>query len=143
MPIKSLTLTRGGTAIETSYGNDEGDITLVRTTTPLSPGHYLLTVQYDDVFNRQAVGLYKMVMKDGEPYLFSQFEAIDARRAFPCFDEPGFKLPYELTVTTPKQYDTISNTPVAEVMENGDAKTIRFARTKPLPSYLIALAVRR
>jgi alanyl aminopeptidase len=142
LTITSLKLTKGGKEIETTFAPDAGSITVVtpKTKMLLPPGRYALAIDYKDVFNRQAVGLYKMVAK-GEPYLFSQFEAIDARRAFPCWDEPGFKLPYELTVTIPKQYDAVSNTPIAEVMENGDAKTIRFAKTKPLPSYLLALAV--
>ncbi|HEX2061225.1 MAG TPA: M1 family aminopeptidase, partial [Thermoanaerobaculia bacterium] len=84
--------------------------------------------------------LYKMVAK-GEPYVFTQFQAIDARRAFPAWDEPGFKLPYELTVTIPAQYDAISNTPVTKETPGTDTKTIAFAQTKPLPPYLIALAV--
>lgn len=143
LKITSLKLTKDGKAIETTYAPADGDITLVTTKTPLAPGSYSLAIEYTDVFNRQAVGLYKMTTKDGEPYLFSQFEAIDARRAFPCWDEPGVKIPYQLTVHVPSQYDAVSNTPIAEVLEAGETKTIRFARTKPLPSYLLALAVGR
>ena len=106
----------------------------------LKPGRYQLSMDFTGSFNRQAVGLYKMVAK-GEPYLFTQFEAIDARRAFPVWDEPGFKIPFQLTVTIPAHMDAVSNTLVASESKEGDARTIRFKTTKPLPSYLVALAV--
>ena len=107
---------------------------------PIPPGRHTLLVEFSAPFNRSAVGLYKMV-KDGEPYLFTQFEAIDARRAFPCWDEPSFKLPYELTLEVPTQYTAVANTPVTEESESDPWKTVRFAATKPLPSYLVAFAV--
>jgi aminopeptidase N len=107
---------------------------------PLSVGKHVLKIAFTNKFNRQSVGLYKVVSK-GEPYLFTQLEAIDARRAFPCWDEPGFKIPYQLTVMIPAIYDAVSNTPIASESKADGTKTIAFAETKPLPSYLIALAV--
>ncbi|MFL6245989.1 MAG: M1 family metallopeptidase, partial [Thermoanaerobaculia bacterium] len=79
--------------------------------------------------------------KDGAPYLFTQFEAIDARKAFPCWDEPGFKIPYQVTLTIPEQFDAVMNTPVVSETKKEGQKTIRFAKTKPLPSYLVAMAI--
>lgn len=107
---------------------------------PLQTGRATMTADFTGRFNRQAVGLYKM-LKGSEPYLFTQFEAIDARKAFPCWDEPEFKIPYQLTVTIPAQYDAVSNTPATSDTTSGEWETVRFAATKPLPSYLIALAV--
>ena len=78
----------------------------------------------------------------GAPYLFTQFEALDARRAFPCFDQPGFKTPWQLTLHIPKSDRAISNTPQAsETDEPGGMKRVAFAETKPLPSYLVAFAI--
>ena len=81
-------------------------------------------------------------LKDnGTPYLFSQFEATDARRAFPCFDEPGYKVPFQLTLHGRKTDGLFSNTPqISEQDEPNGMKRIRFAQTKPLPSYLLAFA---
>ena len=141
LAITSLRLSQGQRPIDAAYSASEEGTVLVRTGERLVPGRYSLAIDFTNRFNRQAVGLYKMTLKDGSPFLFTQFQAIDARRAFPVWDEPGIKLPYEMTVTIPSQYEAISNTPVAEQTQNGDAKTIRFARTKPLPSYLLALAV--
>jgi alanyl aminopeptidase len=76
-------------------------------------------------------------------FAFGQFEATDARHAFPCFDEPSFKTPWQLTLHVKREQAAFSNTPVAsETEEPGDMKAVRFPETKPLPSYLVALAVR-
>ena len=141
LSIVELRLSQGERPIDAVYSAGEGSVVTVRTGELLRPGRYALRVAFTNRYNRQAVGLYKMVTKDGEPYLFSQMEAIDARRAFPIWDEPRFKIPYQLTVTIPSQYDAVSNTPVESESASGETKTIRFARTKPLPSYLLALAV--
>src|SRR5262249_49092608 len=78
----------------------------------------------------------------GDMYVYSQFESRDARRAFPCFDDPSFKTPWQLTLVVPKDVTAVANTPVASEEPRGEGlKAVRFAETKPLPSYLVALAV--
>ena len=81
--------------------------------------------------------------KDGDDlYVFTQFEATLARRAFPCFDEPGFKNPWNLTVHVKKEHLALSNTnAISEVDEPGGMKKVVFAPTPPLPSYLVAFAI--
>jgi alanyl aminopeptidase len=80
--------------------------------------------------------------EQGRPYLFSQFENIEARRAFPCFDEPGYKIPWRLTLRVREADAALSNTPVErEERAGGGFKALHFAETKPLPSYLVAFAV--
>jgi alanyl aminopeptidase len=106
----------------------------------LKTGKAKMTIEFSNEYDRRAVGLYKMVRKD-EPYLFTQFEAIDARKAFPCWDEPNFKIPFQYTSIVPSQYASLFNTPVESETENDGWKTTRFARTKPLPTYLLAIAV--
>ncbi|HYO79061.1 MAG TPA: M1 family metallopeptidase, partial [Thermoanaerobaculia bacterium] len=107
---------------------------------PLAAGQATLRISFDNDYDRTAVGLYKMTSGD-EPYVFTQFQAIDARKAFPCFDEPSFKIPYQLTAVIPAQYDALFNTPVEKESADNEWKTIRFATTRPLPSYLLAMAV--
>ena len=59
----------------------------------------------------------------------TQFEAISARRAFPCFDEPGFKTPWQLTLRVPRDLVAVSNTQVeSEGRRRRRMKTVRFAR---------------
>ena len=64
-----------------------------------------------------------------------------ARRVFPLFDEPSFKIPWNLTITAPKDLTVVANTPVERVEEEGEVQRVSFRETKPLPSYLLAFAV--
>jgi cytosol alanyl aminopeptidase len=106
---------------------------------PLKVGKVKMTIDFSNEYDRRAVGLYKMVHKN-EPYLFTQMEAVDARKAFPIWDEPGFKIPYQLTAIVPEQYEVVFNTPAEKESKADGWKTVTFARTKPMPSYLIAIA---
>ncbi len=75
-------------------------------------------------------------------YAFTQLEAADARRFFPCFDEPDKKARFRLAVTTADRHAVVSNAPIARTRRHGDGrKTVHFAETPPLSTYLVALAV--
>ena len=77
-------------------------------------------------------------------YVVSQFEAINARRAMPCFDEPHWKTPWRVTIDAPAGEGAFSNTPEessAPLSDRPGWKRHVFARTEPLPTYLVALAV--
>src|SRR6185436_4471509 len=76
----------------------------------------------------------------GEPYAWTQFESISAREAFPCFDEPGFKTPFDIALTA-RPSDAIISNGVA-LSEDGakGLKRVTFATTAPLPTYLVLLA---
>ncbi|HUQ04410.1 MAG TPA: M1 family aminopeptidase [Kofleriaceae bacterium] len=77
----------------------------------------------------------------GRRYLYSDFEPIDARRAFPCFDEPRWKTPWTVTVRAPDGVSVYSNSAPATRTRQGDGWTAtRFETTPPLPSYLVAIA---
>ena len=101
-----------------------------------------LHIEYEGkVSPRDSAGIFQG-RDAGENYLFTQFESIDARRAFPCFDQPNFKTPWQLTLHVPRADTAISNAPQAsETGEGGGMKKVTFAATKPLPSYLVAFAV--
>ncbi|HYQ96594.1 MAG TPA: M1 family metallopeptidase, partial [Candidatus Eisenbacteria bacterium] len=73
-------------------------------------------------------------------YCFTQFEADDARKSFPCWDEPSFKIPYQLTLTIPRAHRAVANTPIARTVPGKTTKIVVFRKTKPLPSYLLAIA---
>jgi alanyl aminopeptidase len=108
----------------------------------LPPGEYDVTLAYTGRLDlKDTEGLFRQ-REGGDWYVFSQFESIFARRAFPCFDEPGFKVPWQLALHVPKSLVAVSNTPVhSETNEGGGMKKVLFEETKPLPSYLIALGV--
>ncbi|MCE9678402.1 M1 family metallopeptidase [Shewanella sp. AS1] len=106
----------------------------------IEPGKYQLSLDFTAPYNRQSVGLYKTV-DAGQPYLFTQFEMSDARRAFPVFDEPKYKIPFQVTITAPSSEKVYSNTPVIETQTQDGMTTHTFAQTKPISSYLVAFAV--
>ena len=113
-----------------------------RAPSALPAGEARLHVEYSGPLSRKDDrGLFAQT-EGGRWYAVTQFESIFARRVFPCFDEPGFKVPWQLTIEAPRNLAVLSNTaPVAEKEEHPGMKTVRFAATKPLPSYLIAFAV--
>jgi alanyl aminopeptidase len=105
-------------------------------------GRGVLHVAYLGKISRNSsAGLFQM--KEGDQwYVYSQFEPTDARRAFPCFDEPGFKVPWQLTLHVPKDDVALANSPeLSETDEPNGMKAVNFKESKPLPSYLVALAV--
>lgn len=109
-----------------------------------TPGIALATIRYKGKLEPVSTrGLFRQQDR-GEWYVVSQFEAISARRAFPCFDEPGWKTPWRLTIDAPTSDVVVSNTPetraAAAPARNGWTRH-EFAQTKPLPSYLIAMAI--
>jgi aminopeptidase N len=112
---------------------------------PLAPGRHRLDIAYSGRINTQAAGLFALdYQSDGGPKraLFTQFEAPDARRMFPGWDEPNFRTPYDLSVTVPAGQQAIGNMPQAgrEVQADGSA-IVRFRTTPPMSSYLLFLAV--
>ena len=112
----------------------------VRLAEPAPPGAYTLAIRFHNPFNTRAVSLYRVVT-GGHGYLFTQFEDTEAREAFPCWDEPEFKIPWTMTLVVPAGDLAVSNTPIARQRRTGAVTRVEFARTKPLPSYLIAIAV--
>lgn len=121
-----------------------GDFLGLAPEAPLKPGKTRIALEFSGAFNKNDVeGLFRQV-EAGEPYLFTQFEPTSARRAFPCFDEPSFKTPWRLTLHVPQDSKAFANTPVvSEKPEAEGLKTVMFAESKPLPSYLVAIAVGR
>jgi len=68
--------------------------------------------------------------------LGTQFEPTDARRFFPCWDEPSFRSRFQLTATVPENFLAVSNMPVEKETKVAGGKEVRFAPTPPMPSYL-------
>ncbi|TMG94507.1 MAG: hypothetical protein E6H71_13980, partial [Betaproteobacteria bacterium] len=109
---------------------------------PLPTGKYRLTLAFEAPQSRNSTRGIFALEEGGAAYAMTQFEAVSARRAFPCFDEPGFKVPWRLTLRVPRDLVALSNTPIESVIQGTDGlKTVRFGETRPLPSYLIAFAV--
>jgi alanyl aminopeptidase len=107
----------------------------------LAPQQLIVTIQYSAPLNQQLQGLYK-VSHAGVPYAMTQMEPVSARYAFPGFDQPDFKTPYELQLTIPSDAVGVANTQQIKQSDAGAGwKTLSFAPTQPLPTYLVAFAV--
>jgi len=108
----------------------------------LAPGKARIHLGFTGQVDRErSQGLYA-VEEGGEPYLYTFFEPVDARRAFPCFDEPGFKVPWTLRFTVKEEHVALANHPIVsrESLPGGLAR-VTFAESKPMPSYLVAFVV--
>jgi alanyl aminopeptidase len=119
--------------------NDDG-LAALRFEHALPAAQSVIEIEYDAAFNKQLQGLFR-VDSGGEAYAFTQFEAISARNAFPSFDEPCWKTPFDIWLTVPTDNVAASNTKSIGEEVVGGKKRVHFAPTKPLPTYLVALAV--
>ena len=142
LTLRSGVLNRDGQIIPVTAETDDAKgaarIHLGRTV-PAGPATLML--DFEAPFHPRVVGLYR-AKASGSWAAYTQFEALDARRAFPCFDEPSFKIPWELELTVPASLQAFANTPPHEETPLADGrKRIRFEPTRPLPSYLVAFAV--
>ena len=103
-------------------------------------GDVRVHIEYDAPLARGQEGLYR-TSEAGVEYAFTQFESVAARHAFPCFDEPGFKIPFTTTLVVPSDLSAVANTEEVTRSSEGTRVRIKFAPTTPLPSYLVAFAV--
>jgi len=112
---------------------------------PLPAGPASLSLAFTaSLQDKDVYGFFRQRDGQGGPWLaISQFEATGARLAFPLFDEPGWKVPWTVSLTVPEPLMALSNTPVLSSTPDARPgwKTVQFQPTPPLPSYLLALAV--
>lgn len=141
--VSSSTLTLAdGETLDVGYEQvDESGVVKLALPRRVEPQKATLAFDYNAEFSDGLRGAYRV--QEGEDwYVFTQFEAIDARRVFPGFDEPAFKVPFDISYTVPASDKVVANTPetVSRELENGMVRH-EFATTKPLPTYLIAFAI--
>jgi hypothetical protein len=103
----------------------------------VAAGKMTLKFEYDAPFADGPEGLYRIKVAD-DWYSWTQFQSIDARAAFPSFDEPGYKTPFIISVATKPGFVAASNAPQVSQVTEGALVRHRFAPTLPLPTYLIA-----
>src|SRR5215468_1527730 len=121
--------------------NPVAETATLRFPTRLPAGTVRLLLDFRGVILARLRGFYRS-QKDGERYAATQFEAADARRAFPCFDEPEFKARFALTLDVPAQLTAIANGAVERETQLGNGrKEVQFSETPPISSYLVAYTV--
>jgi alanyl aminopeptidase len=119
----------------------EDGVARLDVTPALPAGQAALNLRFVAPYSTGLAGLYR-VKANAVPYVFSQFEPLFARRAFPCFDEPRFKVPFQISLSIPDGLTAVTNTqPVGERSTGNGYTTLIFAATNPLPTYLLAVAV--
>jgi alanyl aminopeptidase len=142
LKFSSGTLEVGGETLKARIDADDSvGAALVALPQKVGPGEATLRLSFSGSFDPHLAGLYRVKAQD-RYYAYTQFEAIDARKAFPCFDEPSFKIPWDVTLTVRATDVAISNTNVVSEKPAGPGlKQVTFRTTRPLPSYLVAMVV--
>ncbi|HWE29855.1 MAG TPA: M1 family peptidase, partial [Polyangia bacterium] len=132
LTVGEARLVRDGAAQDAVVHTDDAQETLTLTVAhPLPAGTVQVVLGWTAMLDDNLTGFYR-VETEGRPYAFTHFEPANARRAFPCFDEPGFKVPVTLTAIVDADDDVVSNAPVAETTSLPDGrKRVQFAETAP------------
>ena len=107
----------------------------------LAAGEHEVVVQAVGRYSNSGQGLHRLTDPvDGATYLYTHFEPSDARRAWPCLDQPDLRARLRLTVTHPAGWTVLGNGTVATTRQVGAAVVSGLSTTEPLPTYLTALA---
>ena len=141
----SLENDRGETIRATAALDEVTERCRLALASPAARGRWRLRLAFRGTLNDKLRGFYRSVYKDpsgvSRTMAATQFEATDARRAFPCWDEPSFKAVFAVTLAIDPALTAVSNTAiVSETLENG-RKVARFADSIVMSTYLVAFVV--
>ncbi len=152
--LNAIELTISEVEISNDRGRRQQGIALVEEPTercclrfaePLTPGQWRLRVRFRGILNDKLRGFYRSSYKDQSgatrTLAATQFEATDARRAFPCWDEPAFKAVFATTLVIDPALNAVSNTAVVSERTEGGKKVVTFADTIIMSTYLVAFVV--
>jgi aminopeptidase N len=121
----------------------EKQLVTLKLPAPIGPGHYRVALEFTGHLTEHAQGLFyvRYAAPSGKKIMLAtQMEPADARRMFPCWDEPAFRATYDLTVVVPQKHLAVSNMPVeSETNLPNGLKEVKFMRTPPMASYLVVL----
>ena len=148
LKLSSATLraSRGGAALAAKISLDpDAETATLAFPRTLTPGSYHLDIAYSGLIHTQANGLFALDYKDQDGKdarsLFTQFEAADARRFFPGWDEPDYKATFDLTARVPAGTMAVENMPAASSKPlPGGLKEVRFQTTPTMSTYLLFFA---
>ena len=157
LKVNSASVSSNGTSQESSeilYIEPSQRVSLRFSEDLPSTSDATLSIEYSGVMNNDMAGFYRSrykpeiqpsasVPKVGDfHFMFStQFESCDARRAFPCFDEPNLKATFDVSIEIPKDLTALSNMPEKSTQEAKEGtKVVSFERTPVMSTYLLAWA---
>jgi aminopeptidase N/puromycin-sensitive aminopeptidase len=141
--FQSVTIDAGGAEQSGVVSLDAGKQQATFTFPDAVPaGNATIKIRYTGLLNNELRGFY-LSKTARRNYAVTQFESTDARRAFPCFDEPAFKATFDISLVVDSADTAISNTPiVADTLGPGERKhTLEFGTTPKMSTYLVAFLV--
>jgi puromycin-sensitive aminopeptidase len=148
LDLKSVVLSgdRGEIAITETTHDDEFERVTIGLGETAEPGEYTLAVLYTGTINDQLRGLYRSKFKDADGVehviATSQCQATDARRVFPCWDEPDFKATFQTTMIVAEGLEAYSNTAESSRQPTPDGRVeFTFAPSMKMSTYLLAFIV--
>ncbi|KAL6058582.1 Aminopeptidase [Balamuthia mandrillaris] len=131
-------------AEEINLNSTEQTLTLVFGRALERGEHPVLYISFRGALNDQMAGFYRALYQDDKYMAVTQFEPVDARKAFPCWDEPAIKATFSIALTIPSHLVAISNGPVIQELPDPidpSLKTVYFGETPKMSTYLVAFVV--
>ena len=137
-------VTLDGKPVLSTVSDDVKQLTIVTLNKPAPLGRHTLSFSYTGKLEQEARGMfvqnYRLADGNTGTMLSTQLESIDARRVFPCWDEPAFRATFTLKTTLPAAWTAVSNMPVVRRTVSGPLATTTFARTPRMSPYLVELS---
>ncbi|MBA4718613.1 MAG: M1 family metallopeptidase [Nitrosopumilus sp.] len=144
LKIKSCRVKSAGKLIKSTLKTNEKKEELQIKLGSKIKGKATINLEFQGILNDRLLGFYRSQYKQGgkTKYLATtQFEAADARRAFPCWDEPQTKATFEISIIAENKYTAISNMPIKSKKKIGSNTIYKFYKTPTVSTYLIYLGV--
>lgn len=144
LSINKVKLEKNGETIFPRFSSNDKDETLSIDLDKKIKGNWNLFIEFKGNLSEDLKGFYlsKYNHKGKDKYLATtQFEAPYARKTFPCFDEPGKKAEFLVSISTDKNLETISNMPIISEEIKGNKKLVKFERTPLMSTYLLYMGV--
>ncbi|KAM7510796.1 hypothetical protein LguiB_009671 [Lonicera macranthoides] len=124
------------------YEDDEILVLEFAKSLPIGVG--VLCIAFDGTLNDKMKGFYRSTYEhhgEKKNMAVTQFQSVDARRCFPCWDEPAFKATFKITLEVPAELIALSNMPVVEEKVDGNLKTVYYLESPIMSTYLVAVVV--
>ncbi len=140
LDVREAEIESGDAVVQARIENGRNGGLALELASRVPAGPATLRLAWDGPLPESPFGLYRVEV-DGTWYAFTQFEPLEARKAFPSFDQPEFKTPFAVTLWVPPGQTALSGGPLVERRSEPGAEVFVFAETQPLPTYLVAFAV--
>lgn len=134
-----------GKPVKLVSSDDKAQLTTITLAAKSTVGKHQLSFSFSGLIETEPHGMFiqEYSSPDGSKgtLLSTKFEATDARRMFPCWDEPAFRATYQLTLTAPAAWTAVANMPVASRKLKGALAVTSFERSPKMPTYLVHVSV--